>query len=196
MEAQQPIECRFVNSNENDIAWACSPTTKYRVVKSHKFNKHVATYASKLFMTYRDFRDVVASCIRKNVLNKGRFPVTKDGGGTVNFSDPSEVKAFLATEAQNYKGWAYHADMLIPYKRVLSDRVNIVAEIADHLKISVDPASVIHKVGQLEIPTEGPDWKTQFRPNHITDGRIGNYSIVSSEILEMIEEEFDEFIED
>lgn len=194
-QAGVPMESRFVNSDEQDIVWAASPTTKYRVIKSHKFSKHTATAASKLFMTYRDFRDVVASCMRKNKLNNGRYQVTRDGGGTIDFSDVQEVKEFLAAEVRNYKSWSHYTDMIIPYRQVISNKTKVVQDVAKHLGVAIDPQVVIDRVSHMEIP-DVPNPVTQFRPNHITDGRVGNYSIIPHEILEMIEGEFDGFIED
>ena len=163
------------------------------VIKKHKLKDFTTnhTVEQKIFITIRDFREVVASCMRRNLLNQPLNQIVNDFSQVVNFKTVDSVRGFLRLEKRNFYNWKAIADLIIPYTIIESNKQQIIHHVCECLQITADCEQIEELVSKIEIPTQY-DKATELWPNHITHNKINVE--VDPQIIEMIKNEFPEFL--
>jgi hypothetical protein len=175
------IRFAFINAGYttySDFYASYQPETPadVHVVKVHEFVANLAEQNPLVLTTYRDLRDIAASCVRlklaENTPESLRL-VTKEVVG------------------REYSAWKSHANLEIRYADMIRDRPAAIRRVLRALGLnSVDPREVDRDVQKLSFMAfTDLDPVSQLWPQHITDGGVGSYrKFLSDASIEAIEE--------
>jgi hypothetical protein len=188
------IESKFVNTLKLENKLTSLDFDKTCVFKMHHYSSDFNLDNSIIFVTIRDFRDVVASCQRRNLLSNNL--ITDDYGKEVNFNNLSDVKSFLDNEKNNFFGWSSKACMIIPYRNIAYDKIATIQKICDVLNFKISANDVFQEVENLQIPETEVDKNTELWPHHITSGKNLDFNEVSADVIKFIEDNYFEYLED
>ena len=174
-------------SNNKDI-------TDQDLIKIHHFNESIANKSKLIFITIRDFREVVASCIRRNAANESNSQITNDSGYVIDFENLNDIKDFLNREKTNFELWKSRANLIIPFHYMQTNKAKTIRTIANEIKIEINEQEILEEVESLKVPEKLCDPTTFLWANHITNGNIGSYDEITIEIKQFIEETYADYI--
>jgi len=146
------------------------------VVKVHEFVPCLAEQNPLVVTTYRDLRDIAASCVRLKLAE----------------NTPESVR--LVTKevvGREYSAWSSRACLEIKYADMIRDRPKAIKRVLRVLGLNgVDPFEVDRDVQKLSYMAFADlDPVSQLWPQHVTDGGVGNYrNFLSDASIEAIEE--------
>ena len=138
-----------------DPSYACSvrfydPSNpaENHVVKTHRYKRNLK--ADAIFLSSRNWLDVGKSAIRMGLT---------DEAGVVDYAKRELSLCFLP--------WKSHANLIVPYEKMISDKPKYIQMMADILSVKVNPIDIHKAVENLSPPKEGVDLLTHLHPNHI-----------------------------
>lgn len=155
--------------------------TPIHIVKTHNYRLVTKEMASSIFMTVRDLRDIIASAVRRNLIQ----PTLAD------------VEKYLDNVIKREWRWREFADMELKYEEVIKNKAKATSKIAKLLGVKIDPIKVSQLVESLEIPKTHTEFneETQLHYNHITNGLQGSYKVtLPRNCIAFIEKEYGWFL--
>lgn len=146
------------------------------VVKAHKFYKELKENADFIFTCRRDLRDIVASAVRRGLI---------DESAAMDYLDEIIKK--------EYEPWKRHSNLEIVYEKMLKRRkTDYIKKLAEIMGIdNIDSLEIRDKIESLPIPQSEEDFdeEIQLHFGHITNGKyrtwketLTEYTIVAIEI--------------
>lgn len=149
-----------------------TPANAVILVKTHTLNSYYTQYAQKSFFTYRDIRTVAVSNFRM-------FQQT---------ISMASIRAYMRefVIAQNT------CDMLIRYEDLREWPIDVIKNIAQHLRIEVDAEDIHKEVASLKPPTGSTySKKTLLHPYHFTHtGDKDWHELIPQELQQQIHKEY------
>jgi len=136
------------------------------LIKIHDFIPGLIEHVAKVFYSYRDLRDVLASRSRM-------FNVEPSMQQADNFIKQHEI-------------WMKHSNFTMKYEDMKANKELIVSGLAKSLGIeNFSAPKIIEGVDKLKYESGKTfDDKNHYHPGHITDGRHGSWENIVSESLE------------
>jgi len=155
--------------------WNQIPKKNIMLIKVHDFNKPLVDKSKCILYSYRDIRDVIASCQRK-----------------FNMTPSLELADNLVVKHEN---WMKVADFIMRYETMLHKKEDIVADLARLFGFAnVDPAEIIESIDGLNYKSEGDknnmyNMTNLYHDGHITDGRHGSWKgLIDDNLIHQIEQ--------
>ena len=146
------------------------------VVKTHNFVDSLNENADFVFTSKRDLRDIVASAVRRNLI------------------DESDALPYLEKiMKREYEPWKRHSNLEIGYERMIrKKKPDYIKKLAEIMGIEdINPSEIIGKIESLTVPQSEEDFdeETQLHFGHITNGKyrtwaktLCEYTVVAIEI--------------
>lgn len=141
--------------------WRDIAKKEYMLVKVHEFENEMANEAEFIIYSYRDIRDAMASSLRKF----GKIP-------SIEYADHLILM---------HEKWINVANTIISYDNILTEKLNIISELAHLFGVHLaNPSTIVKDIETLSYESNGTRNHIYhnvnlFHKNHITNGRPGSW---------------------
>lgn len=142
--------------------------------KTHKYDPILQKKATHLFLTLRDLRDIVSSARKKYKKYYNLLGISKRAELNIGF----------------FNIWKPHASYIFKYETYMSDKNQVIQEIADILGYQITSENIRFIIKNVEIGYE----KSKF---NIFGGRISHYyDNLTTEEVDHLNKKFHDFLEE
>ena len=176
IENNKSVYGSFVNKydleNESEV----------HVVKLHGYIKSMKAIGDLTFMTVRDIRDIIASAVRRDMVQPTMLDVERYARKIIR---------------REYNQWSTCCDLQLRYEDIMKSKPKAISKIAKVMSMPVDPIKVSRLVEDIPIPNDESEFnaENQLHHNHITNGVHGSYkTTLPKDIVGFLEHEYQWFL--